>query len=123
MQQEASGYHNLQVYERSYKAALAVYAMTKSYPEEEKDGVTSQRRRAWTEIPLNIAEGYAKRSSQEEVKRFLLMAVGSANEMSVLLDCAKVLGYTTESTYAELSRAYDEIGRMLSSFIKRIQVG
>ena len=123
MQQEASGYRNLQVYERSYKAALAVYAMTKSYPEEEKYGLTSQMRRACTSIPLNIAEGYAKRSSQEEFKRFLLMTVGSANEMSVLLDFAKDLGYTSESTYVELSRAYDEIGRMLSSFIKRIQVG
>ena len=123
MQQEASGYRNRQVYERSYKAALAVYEMTKSYPEEEKNGVRSQKRRAGKVKPLNSAEGYAKRRSQEGLKRFLLMAVGSANEMSVLLDFAKDLGYTSESTYAELSRAYDEIGRMLSSFIKRIQVG
>ena len=108
---------------KDHTKPLAVYAMTKSYPEEEKYGLTSQMRRACTSIPLNIAEGYAKRSSQEEFKRFLLMAVGSANEMSVLLDFAKDLGYTSESTYAELSRAYDEIGRMLSSFIKRIQVG
>ena len=123
MQQEASGYRGLQVYEKSYKAALAVYAGTKRYPEEEKYGLTSQMRRAYTSIPLNIAEGYAKRSSQEEFKRFLLMAVGSANEMCVLLDFAKDLGYIPERSYAELSREYDEIGKMLSGFIKRIQAG
>ena len=85
-------YRRMQVYERSYKAGLAVYRMTKSFPEEEKYGMTSQMRRASVSIPLNIAEGYAKRSSQGEFKRVLLMAIGSANEISVLIDCAKDLG-------------------------------
>ena len=79
------GYRQLQVYERSYKAALAVYRMTKRFPEREKYGMTSQMQRAGISVALNIAEGYAKKSSQEEFKRFLLMALGSANEMSVLI--------------------------------------
>ena len=73
-------YSKLKVYERSYKAGLAIYELTKEYPEEEKYGIVSQMRRASTSIPLNIAEGYAKKSSQEEFKRFLLMSIGSANE-------------------------------------------
>ena len=90
------GYRQLQVYERSYKAALAVYRMTKRFPEREKYGMTSQMQRAGISVALNIAEGYAKKSSQEEFKRFLLMALGSANEMSVLIDFSKDLGYITE---------------------------
>ena len=90
------GYRQLQVYERSYKAALAVYRMTKGFPESEKYGMTSQMQRAGISVALNIAEGYAKKSSQEEFKRFLLMALGSANEMSVLIDFSKDLGYITE---------------------------
>ena len=111
----------MQIYERSYKAGLAIYRMTKNFPEEEKFAMTSQMRRASTSIALNIAEGYAKRSSQDEFRRFLMMAIGSANEMSVLLDYAKDLKYITESQHEKASKEYEEIGKMLSSFIKKLK--
>ena len=114
------GYRQLQVYERSYKAALAVYRMTKRFPESEKYGMTSQMQRAGISVALNIAEGYAKKSSQEEFKRFLLMALGSANEMSVLIDFSKDLGYITEEEYKKASREYEEIGKMLNKFIQTV---
>ena len=114
------GYRQLQVYERSYKAALAVYRMTKRFPEREKYGMTSQMQRAGISVALNIAEGYAKKSSQEEFKRFLLMALGSANEMSVLIDFSKDLGYITKEEYKKASREYEEIGKMLNKFIQTV---
>ena len=114
------GYRNLRVYEKSYKAALQVYEASKKFPKEERYGLTSQIQRAAVSIPLNLAEGYAKRSSQQEFRRFLLMAVGSANEMSVLLDFCKDLKYLSEAEYKRLSRDYDEIGRMLTEFIKAV---
>ena len=115
------GYRNLRVYEKSYKAAIKAYEMSKGFPKEERYALTSQIQRAATSIPLNIAEGYAKRSSQQEFKRFLLMAVGSANEVSVLLDFAKDFGYIREAEYLEMSREYDGIGRMLNEFIKTVE--
>ena len=117
---EKKGYERLEVYERSYRAGLAVYKMTKAYPKEEIYAITDQMRRASVSIPLNIAEGYAKRSSQEEFRRFLLMAIGSSNEMSVLIEYSKDLGYISEKQYEKASREYDEIGRMLNSFIQSI---
>ena len=117
---EKMGYKKLQIYDRSYKAALAIYRLTKGFPETEKFALTSQMQRASTSIALNIAEGYAKKSSQEEFKRFLLMAIGSANEMSVLLDFSKDLGYITESQYEKASKEYEEIGKMLNSFIQSV---
>ena len=116
-------HRKLKVYEKSYKAGLAIYEMTKAYPDEEKYGMTSQMRRASTSIPLNIAEGYAKRSSQEEFKRFLLMAIGSAEEIRVLLDFSKDLGYITKERYEKASKEYDEIGRMLTNLIKKVAEG
>ena len=114
------GYENLQVYERSYKAGLAVYRMTKTYPKEERYGIVDQMRRASVSIPLNIAEGYAKRESQSEFRRFLLMAIGSSNEMSVLIEYSKDLGYISEAQYEKASQEYDEIGRMLNAFIQTL---
>ena len=114
------GYRQLQIYERSYKAALAIYRMTREFPETEKFALTSQMQRAGTSIALNIAEGYAKKSSQEEFKRFLMMALGSANEMSVLIDFSKDLGYITEKQYEKASKEYDEIGKMLNRFVQTV---
>ena len=114
------GYRELQVYQRGYAAARSVYRMTASYPQEEIYGMTSQMRRASVSVALNVAEGYAKRESQQEFKRFLQMAIGSANEMSVLLDFSKDFGYIDEEIYRKASKEYDEIGRMLNVLIQRI---
>ena len=115
-----AGYQDLQVYVKSYAAALAVYEMAKGYPKEERYAMTDQIRRAALSIPLNIAEGYGKRSSQAEFRRFLLMAIGSSDEVNVLLDFAKDLGYICESEYSEKKKKYEEVGKMLNSLIHRV---
>ena len=118
--EEKKGYESLEIYERSYRAGLAVYKMTSKYPKEERYAMVDQMRRASISIPMNIAEGYAKRSSQEEFRRFLLMAAGSSNEISVLIEYSKDLGYIDREQYERARKEYEEIGRMLSSFIKKI---
>ena len=114
-------YRELKIYEKSYIAALAVYRMTETFPKEEKYGITSQMRRASISISLNIAEGNAKRESKQEFKRFLQMSMGSANEMSVLIDFAKDLGYIDKMTHEQASREYEEIGKMIRGFIKGLE--
>ena len=114
------GYRDLQVYERSYAAARAIYKMTETFPKEEVYGMTNQMRRASISIPLNIAEGYAKRESQIEFKRFLMMAIGSANEMSVLIDFAKDFEYTGKDVHEKARTEYEEICRMLNTLIKKV---
>ena len=116
-----SGYRDLEIYRRSYAAARAVYEMAKGYPTFEIDrGIADQMRRASLSIPTNIAEGYAKNGSQKEFKRFLLMALGSANEMQVLLDFSKDVGYLNEMTHAKAIAEYEEICKMLSKFIQSV---
>ena len=113
------GYKDLRVYEKSYKAAKAIYQLSEEFPKEEIYAITNQIRRASLSIPLNIAEGYVKRGSQREFKRFLEMAIGSSNEVSVLLDFAKDLGYMSEERHEKASREYEEISRMLNVFIQK----
>ena len=48
------------------------------------------------------------------------MAIGSANEISVLLDYSKDLGYINREEHEKASKEYDEIGRMLNAFIQTV---
>ena len=114
------GYEDLKVYEKSYRSALSIYRMTERFPKEEIYGLTSQIRRAATSIPLNIAEGYAKRESQAEFKRYLMMALGSSDEIQVLLSFAKDLGYIDLATYERARGVYKEIAKMLNTFSNSI---
>ena len=116
-----NGYKELKVYQRSYKAAKAIYEMTVNFPQEERYGITNQLRRASLSIPLNIAEGYAKRESQEEFKRFLMMALGSSNEVLVLIDFSKDVGYISKEIHNKAFAEYEEIASMLNSFIQSIK--
>ena len=93
--------------------------MTENFPKEERYGMTDQLRRASISIALNIAEGYAKRSSQREFERFLTMAIGSSNEVTVLLDFAKDFGYTDAQTHEKAAREYEAISRMLNKLIQQ----
>ena len=107
-------YCNMKVYEKSYKAALSIYKMSDIFPKEEIYGITSQLRRAALSIPLNIAEGYAKKDSQAEFKRYVSMALGSSDECQVLLDFVKDLGYIGKEVYQKAQTEYVEISKMLN---------
>ena len=106
-------YKDLEVYERSYRMAVEMYGITRNYPRDELYGLTSQIKRAATSIPLNIAEGYGKSESAVEFKRFLTMAIGSCNEMQVLIDLSKDLGFLDEERYKRIRDEYDVIVRKL----------
>ena len=107
-------YRDLQVYTRSYKAAVEMYRIARAFPKDELFGLISQIKRASTSIPLNIAEGFAKRESASEFKRFLLMAMGSCDEMRVLLELSKDLEFIDKTTQEKFDKEYDEIGKMLT---------
>ena len=110
-------YKDLEVYKRSYKASMAMYRIVKSFPDEEMFGLTSQIKRAATSIPLNIAEGFGKHDTDSEFKRFLKMALGSANEMMVLIDMSKDLGFISAEVHERIYSEYEQTAKMLSKLI------
>ena len=75
-----SSYRDLRIYQRSYEAALEIHRITPKFPGFERSELGSQLRRAATSIPINIAEGYGRKRSPEDFKRFLVIALGSCDE-------------------------------------------
>jgi len=83
----------LDVFQITKNFVLACYKETKSFPSEEKFGITSQIRRAALSVHLNVAEGCSRKSLAER-KRFYEIARGSLIEVDAALDIAMDLGYT-----------------------------
>ena len=100
-------YKDLDVYNESYSLALQIHQMTQKYPEYEKYEMGGQLRRAALSVPMNIAEGYGKKESILDFKRFLRMSLGSCNEVNVLLDMSKDPGYITQPQHQEICERYD----------------
>ena len=53
-------YKDLEIYKRSYKLALRIHEITRSFPENEKYDLTSQIRRCSKSVPTNMAEGFGR---------------------------------------------------------------
>ena len=109
---EIKNYTDLRVYQEGYKLVLDMYKLTKDYPLEEKYEIVSQIRRAAYSIPLNIAEGWG-RKSKLEFKRFLKMSLGSCNELQVLIELSKDLGYLKKDKYVYIKQKTEELGKQI----------
>ncbi len=113
-------YRSLDVWERSHRFTLAIYAATKSFPKEELFGLTSQLRRAASSIPANLAEGCG-RDSDADLKRFVDVAHASASESEYHLLLAADLGLLPSATHAELADEIAQIKRMLGAFSRKLK--
>ncbi len=75
-------YKDLNVYKEAYKLALDVSRFARKLPQYEQFELRRQLRRSGRSVPANIVEGWAKRASAPEFKRFLMVAIGSCDESS-----------------------------------------
>jgi four helix bundle protein len=115
MTEMVQSFEDLDVFKRAYRISLEVHRITIDLPKEEQYELGSQLRRASKSICANLAEGYAKQHiSKAEFKRFILMALGSSEEMRVWLRYCLDLGYISESQWEQWRQEYTEISKMLS---------
>ena len=109
-----SSFEDLEVFQRAYRISLDLHKATLRFPKLEERVLADQIRRASKSICGNIAEGFGKqRRSSAEFKRYLLMAIGSADEMQVWLRYCADLGYVDRETCERWRDEYRQIARML----------
>lgn len=71
---------DLDVYNFSLELLEKLYSLLRKIPLSEKDTVY-QCKKCGKGIPAHIAEGFAKRSSALEFKRFLKIGIGTSDEL------------------------------------------
>jgi four helix bundle protein len=113
------GYEDLEVFKRAYRLSLEVHKASLLFPQIEQRALADQIRRASKSVCANLAEGVAKQAwSKAEFRRFVVMALGSSDEMRVWLRYCLDLGYIGEQQWQMWRGEYQEVSRMLQGLLK-----
>lgn len=104
-------------WQKSHLIVLEIYKLTKSFPTEEKFGLTDQIRRASVSVTSNIAEGFGRKSSKDK-SYFYTMSKGSLFEIQNQLIIAKDLNYIEEKDFDLINEKITESLKILSGLIK-----
>ena len=115
MSEWARTFEELEVFRRAYRLSLEVHRASLDFPRLEQFALADQVRRASKSICANLAEGFGRQQqSRPEFRRFVVMAIGSADEMQVWALYCRDLGYIAEDVAERWRGEYREIARMLS---------
>ena len=113
-------YKELKVWQKSYELCLEIYRITAKFPTEERYGLTSQIRRSVVSIPSNIAEGYGRKTTLDDV-RMLYISYGSVCEFETQILLAGDLDLIEKGELDTLQKDIAEIERMLKALIKSLE--
>ena len=112
----AQKFQDLEVWKKAFSVSIDVHKAILAFPDIERFAMADQMRRASKSVCANIAEGFAKQGqSKREFRRFLQMAMASANEMLVWIIYAQELEYLSKQTYDLWHTEYTSICKMLNS--------
>ena len=111
---------NLNAWIKSFEIVKDLYSITQSFPTEEKYGLVSQIRRASVSVPVNIAEGAARKGKKEFIQ-FLHISMGSLTELDTLLLLSSELGFIQKNESDLLIERLDTIGKLIYGLIKSIE--
>ncbi|KPK63222.1 four helix bundle protein [candidate division WOR_3 bacterium SM23_42] len=127
MKKKIASFRDLEVYQRSYKAAIVVIKqIIPRLPKEEKFDLADQLRRSAKAVPRLIAEGYSKRHQPKGFQKYLDDALCESNETIVSLSqvhdiygvekdlCSKMI-----DEYEIISRKTYRLALVWTSFGKR----
>ena len=96
------------------------YKLTKTFPDSEKFGLSSQMNLCAVSIPSNIAEGTSK-SSEKHFNKYLEDSLGSAFEWETQLIVCKRQKYIEENMFSDLEKRVTVLQSKISNFMDRLK--
>ncbi len=108
---------DLDVFKRAYQWSLYLHKLSLKFPAIEQKVLANQLRRSSKSVCANIVEGFSRQSqSKQEFKRYLTIAIGSAEETQLWIMYAYDLGYITKTLFEKITRESEVIIGMLVKF-------
>ena len=113
-------FEELEIWKESIKFTSDVYRITKTFPAEERFGLTQQLRNAAISISLNIAEG-SGRYHNRDFLRFLQISIGSLYEVVSGVFIAKNQEYISDKDFKNTYLEAEKIAKMINAFISYLK--
>ena len=110
-------YKELKVWQKSMDLVVEVYELCNKLPKTEEYNLKSQIKRAIVSVPLNIAEGKC-RYSTNDFAHFLNIASASLTEVEVGLEIATRLNFI--ENYDCIKNDISELSKMLNALRTKI---
>ncbi|MFA5933362.1 MAG: four helix bundle protein [Microgenomates group bacterium] len=104
---------DLEVYKESMYLLHEVNTLTSLISQTEKD-LISQIKRASRSIPANLAEGFAKKSSTKEFKRYLMISLGSSDELITHFRVLIIINPGLQSQSEDILKKYQILSKRLN---------
>jgi four helix bundle protein len=115
----ASPHEHLLVYQRADDLFIDVHRLTHhAFPENERNELGAQIRRAAFAISANIVEGIARQHAGDKLK-FFNVSVSSLRELGYGLHTATRLGYIDTATFETFEKKLSYIATPLNGLIRR----
>ena len=111
-------FRDLLVYKRAFSLSMDIFALTKSFPVEEKYELSDQLRRSSRSVCRSIGEAYRKRQYKKMFCSKSSDADMENTETQVSLDFAIACKYIELEKYKDLIAKSEEVGRLLNHMIE-----
>lgn len=112
-----SGFKSLLVYQKGFALAMEIFELIKSFPSEEKYGLSSQIRNCSRSVCPNIGEDYRKRRYPAHFISKISDADMENTETLVWLDFALSCNYISKNLYDDYNNKSSEIGKLLNHML------
>lgn len=110
-------FEKLKVWQEAIDFSVEIYNLTKSFPSDEKYGITSQLKRASNSISANIAEGTSRITNKDKA-HFSTIAFSSTMEVLNHIILCNKLKFMNDEVYNDLRKRIYKISNMLNALRK-----
>jgi four helix bundle protein len=110
---------DLKVYKNALEALPLVYDLASQIPESHRK-LRGQLIECGESIPAHIAEGFGKKRSEKEFKRFLEIAMGTSDELITHVQVAKILAIRISRINQKLCERLIELYKVESKQIQQL---
>ena len=118
--QRVSDFTDLETWKFARKLRADLYRITRSFPQEEKYGLSSQIKRAASSVTANLAEGYGRYSYQENLQ-FCRQSRGSLYELRDHLTTAVDAGYISKELHKQLDAMAISAIKLVNGYMRSTQ--
>ena len=115
----------LKAFRLAYALSLELHRASVTWPKvEQYGGIADQMRRSSKSVCALLIEGAGRRrGSRQEFRRYLVMALGSADEARLSCRYAEDLGYAAPEVSAAWREAFSEVARLMQGLLAQSDAG